>query len=238
MISSVNRLYRKLFCRGGYGIHSPFVYDLITSVIEEKKRYYCYEQYNLVRLQLMQDKRKVTVRNRTMSIKKAIETCCFTEAENRLLFRLANRFQPETILLVGSNFGLTPLHLTAYSKDSTCVVVEPEPSIAAIANDYLEKYALASIVLRNSLIDIPERLDFVVWSYPIDSIPLEPFLSYMNVNSVMVVYGINDSQNNKERWRQICIHPQVTVTIDFLRIGIVFFNPRYHQKTYKSIVLN
>jgi len=238
MIASINKLYRQLFCRGGYGIHSPFVFDLITEVIEEQKPYYCYEPLHAVRLQLLQNPHKVNVHNRTLSIKKAIKTYSFTEGEDRLLFRLANRFQPKKILIFGSNFGLTPLYLTAYSKDSVCIIIEPEPSISAIADEYLKKYATASVVLHNNCKEIPAHLDFIVWDNSFTMSKFESFLSHISDNSVMVIAGINASSENRKVWKAVCVHPKVTVTIDFYRFGVVFFNPKYHQKTYQSVVVD
>ena len=293
MKALLNRLYRLLFCRGGYGIHSPFVFDLITNVIEERRLYYCYEQLHTVRLQLLQDKRKITVRyrtisenkptadletstpatvrNQTMTIKKAIETYCYTETEDRLLFRLANYFQPKTILVIGSEFGLTPLYLTAFTKETTCIVIEPESSIATIAQEYLKKYALANIVfpvLEDKHIGSPERFDFIIWSHSFTPFPInkptgnssihqpdfksasipsfdealslvnfDRFLPYINDESVMIISGIHASSNRRKVWNAICVHPKVTVTIDLYHFGIVFFNPKLHQKTYKSVGL-
>ena len=257
MIALLNRLYRTIFFRGGYGVHSPFVFDLIRTVIEERKHYYCYEQLHSVRLQLLNRSGKVTYYHRACTIDKILRKYCFTEREYRLLFRLANRFHPKTIYVAGSDFGLTPLYLTAYAKDSVCVVIEPELSIAAIANEYLTKYALASVDLRNNITDIPDQLDFVVWGNSFTSFPsdkrtcksssqnslcenfssdnFERFLSHINDESVMVISGIHASPENHETWKSICSHSKVTVTIDLYRLGIVFFNSKLHRKTYKSV---
>ena len=252
-----NRLYRLLFCRGGHGVHSPFVFDLITTVIEEQRHYYCYKQIHSVRLQLLQDQQKVMLRNRLMSIKKAIATDCFTESEDRLLFRLSNRFRPKTIYVEGSRFGLTPLYLTSYAKDSACIVIEPEPTIAVVAREQLKKYAWASVEIYSEAIALPPQLDFIVWGASFHTnksgasallsdekrnekaltmANFERFLSSIGEHSIMVITGINASIANKKVWNALCTHSKVTVTFDFYRFGIVFFNPRYHQKTYKTIV--
>ena len=235
MIDLINRLYRKIFCRGGYGVHSPFVFDLITTVIEEKQLYYCYERLHPVRLQILQHHREVTIHDDTLSVKKALKKYCFTELEDRLLFRLANRFQPETMLVVGSDFGLTPLYLTAYSSRSACIVVEPQPSIAAIAQLYLKEHASASIDMRNSFADMPEVLDFVVWGgydEPFSQQTFERLLPHVHENSVLVIAGINASSNSQKTWKTLCTHPKVTVSIDLYRLGILFFNPKLHQSAY------
>ena len=239
MIALIHKLYRMLFCRGGHGVHSPFVFDLITTVIEEQHPYYCYDRLYPVRLQLMQCP--------NYKMKRILDNYCFTEDENRLLFRLANRFKPETIFVIGSAFGLTPLYVTAFSKDTSCVVVEPDTSIAAIADEYLKKFALASVVVRDSLTDVPERLDFIVWDVSFISFyrenhifsmqGFERFLDYVHDDSVMVISGINSSRENRKVWKGICAHPGVTVTVDFYRFGVVFFNSKLYRKTYKNVVL-
>ena len=249
--AAIKRLYRKFFCCGGYGVHSPFVFDLITNVIEEQKPYYCYERLHSVRLQLLQLPDEVTCRRRKLTVKKAFAKYCFTATEDRLLFRLANCFRPKTIYAAGSDFGLTPLYLTAYSKDSECIVYEPEPHIAAIAHEFVKKYASASVVLCENPPKIPEKLDFMVWGHSFTFFSdrnkntgetftmqtFEQFLPHIHDESVMVIAGIHTSTENRKTWKSICIHPKVTVTIDLCRLGIVFFNPKFHRKTYQSVVL-
>ena len=212
MIAAINRLYRSVFCRGGHGVHSPFVFDLITTVIEERSSYYCYDSLSTVRKQLQQNMHKF----------------CFTEREDRLLFRLANRFKPRTIYMMGSDLGLAPLYLTAYSKHARCVVVEPD---------------------KLDIID--NNIDLIVWGRSFSGASggrgnvhevfneetFEKFLPYINDESVMVISGINASRKSTETWKRICASPRVTVTLDLYTLGIVFFNPKLHRKMYKSLVL-
>lgn len=237
MITFLDRLYRAMFCRGGYGVHSPFVFDLLTTVIEERKLYYCYDRIYPVRLQILQRADEVTFDNRTHKMNKVLKKYGFTEPEHRLLFRLANRFQPKTVLTLGSDFGLTPLYVTDFSKHSDCIVIEPEPSIASVARAYIHQYAAASVVLRSDLVEIPDGLDFVVWgAYPFDMQSFERFVPHFHEASVMVIAGINASSHKKSSWKAVCAHREVTVTIDLGRLGIVFFNPKLHRRTYKSLV--
>ena len=62
-------------------------------------------------------------------------------------------------------------------------------------------------------------------------------VQYMSDDSLMVVSDINASRESKASWKKICDHPRVTVTLDLYSLGIVFFNPKLHRKTYKSFVL-
>ena len=241
MITFLERIYRTTFCRGGYGVHSPFVFDLITNVIEERKCYYCYERLRTIRLQLQQRKDEIMYDHRKCTIKNMLGKYGFTESEHRLLFRLANRFQPKTMYVVGSDFGLTPLYLIAHSTNSSCIVIEPDSATAAVAKEYLNKYTTSLVKVLPNLYEIPDKTDFIVWgAFPFENIlslqNFERFLAHINEKSVMVIAGINISSNNLKVWKAICSHPQVTVTLDLHRLGIVFFNPKFHRITHKTSI--
>jgi predicted O-methyltransferase YrrM len=236
------RLHRLLFCRGGYGIHSPFAFDLITTVIEEKRAYYCYEALDRIRLQLQRENRKIRCGNKELSMKKAMRTCCFSVEGYRLLFRLANRFHPEKVLVIGSGMGLTPLYVSACSKKTDCVVFEPDPPVAVVARNVVRKYARSSIKIYDRIFDgfdapEPEPFDFIVWGKGVD-FPFHAFenmLRYVTGRSVMVVCGINRSAADRQVWSRVCTHPEVSVTFDLYSLGIIFFNSKLHRKTYKGI---
>ncbi|MDR2472178.1 MAG: hypothetical protein LBD53_01260 [Tannerella sp.] len=101
-----NRLYRLLFCRGGFGVHSPFVFDLITNVIEETTPFYCYDLLRAKRSQLKHDGRKLLLK----------------EHDCRLLMRLANRFHASRILAYADHSGEVSLYTTAHSSTAQCDV--------------------------------------------------------------------------------------------------------------------
>lgn len=73
--------------RCGYGVHSPFAFDLITNVIYEKTPYYAYRTLAEEEKRLPAVRRR---RGRSESLK-----------VKRLLFRLVNRTQPSAIIDAG-----------------------------------------------------------------------------------------------------------------------------------------
>ena len=237
MKDAINRLYRTIFCRGGHGVHSPFVFDLITTVIEEKCLYYCYARLKHVRELLCRNRDKVEYHNRRYAVNDFLNSFCFSERDDKLLFRLANRFQPQTIYITGSDLGLAPLYLTSWSESAVCTVFEPEPSLAAIAEEIIKKHSPASIdinVIYNPEIAEGSVFDFIVVGKTFSIDDFDRFLSHINDNSVMVISEINSSAKNRNKWKMVCVSPKVTVTIDMYSLGIVFFNPKLHRKTYKN----
>lgn len=238
MGSILGRLYRILFCRGGYGVHSPFAYDLITTVIEEKRAYYCYETLDTIRLQLQQENRKIRCGEKELTLKKAIRTYCFSVNDYRILFRLANRFHPEKVLIIGSGLGLTPLYVLAHSYKADCIVVERERSIAEVACDVMRKYARSSIKIFDEFdMSEPDHADFIIWGKSVDFSfnSFENMLPYVTDKSILIIYGINNSFTDKQVWDKVRTHPKVTATFDLYSFGLIFFNSKLYQKTYKTI---
>ena len=238
MIVSINKLFRNFFCRGGHGVHSPFVFDLLTTVIEEKNDYYCYENLSLVRAQLRQDSSKIKYKGREYAVKDYLKKLCFSESEDKLLFRLANRFKPRVICMTGSDLGLAPLYLAAYSKSASCIAIEPEADIAAVARKFTDKYSTSVDIQSSGKLDIQNNysIDLFVFGKS-SSTAFNEVIRYMSDESIVVVSGINASRESSIIWKKICAHPKVTVTLDLYNLGIVFFNPKLHRKTYKSFVL-
>ena len=84
--------------RCGYGVHSPFAFDLITNVIYEKTSYYAYRQLAMQRKRMNE--------NNQMMKRDSLEKV------DRLLFRLVNRMQPTTIVEMGPD-SVSSLYLKA-----------------------------------------------------------------------------------------------------------------------------
>ena len=84
--------------RCGYGVHSPFAFNLITHVIYESTAYYKYEELAKAQKQLELEKDR-----RWKYESKKVK---------RLLFRLVNYTQPETIVDAGT-LAASALYLKA-----------------------------------------------------------------------------------------------------------------------------
>ena len=52
-------LYRGIRYRKGFGVHSPFVFNLITKVIEEQCPYYSFGDIELIRKQLLYSEEQI-----------------------------------------------------------------------------------------------------------------------------------------------------------------------------------
>lgn len=98
--------------RCGYGVHSPFAFDLITCVIYEKASYYAYKPLAL-------EQQKYSGGGGSTKV-------------NRLLFRLANWAQPCTMVDIGT-LSASSLYLRAGKRGERYVsasgLSEPLPEV-------------------------------------------------------------------------------------------------------------
>lgn len=231
-----------------HGVHSPFVYDLLLSTIYNKKNFYAYAKIEKMRKALSVSSHSVEcidlgagsrVNNDS---KKTVAQILFSAAKpakyGRLLFRLADHFQPATVLELGTSLGISSAYLAAANSNSKVTTVEGCEEIAAVAKQTFKLLEIKNIEQVQGNFDdvLPEilknihQLDMVFFD---GNHRKEPTLNYFRQclekateNSVFIFDDIYWSEEMKETWQEIKAHPKVTVTLDLFQFGIVFFRTK------------
>ncbi|MDR1407261.1 MAG: hypothetical protein LBJ23_04345 [Tannerella sp.] len=241
-------IYRRLFCCGGFGIHSPFVFDMITNVVGERCAYYFYGEMASARLQLSQNTTCITCGGRRTTVCRALRRYGISPKEGRLLFRIANRFKPRAILTVGSSQGMLPLCLTGSASSVQCITLEAERDFAEMATKLVGQKTQASVEIRHGEYEaqiIPAleklgRVDCLCFGKEVDVQTQERIFArcvpFLYEQSICIVTDIHASSARKRRWKAFCLHPKVTVSLDLYTTGILFFHPRLNRRSYKSLV--
>ncbi|MDR2121110.1 MAG: hypothetical protein LBP64_09615 [Tannerella sp.] len=241
-------LYRSLFCRKGFGVHSPFAFDLITNVIEERCAYYFYEEIDSAWRHLSQNRAPIVCGDRRTTVRKAFRQNGISPKEGRLLFRLANRRRPRYILTVGTSMGLIPFCLTGYASAAHCLALEAERDLAATAAQLAGLHTRRSIEVRFGeyekqlapALEKPGRIDCLYLGKEVDARMQERIFAQcaplFGEQSVCIVGGIRASRPRKCGWQALCRHPSVSVSVDLYSLGILFFHPQLSRRTYKSLI--
>ncbi|GAA4374954.1 class I SAM-dependent methyltransferase [Hymenobacter koreensis] len=162
----------------------------------------------------------------------------------QLLFRLVNRFQPTTILELGTSLGLTTAYLAAASSKARVFTLEGCPQTAAIARETLQHMQLSNVHLTEGNFDetlpqvlqeLPGKLDFAFFDgnhrYEPTVRYFEQCLPYRTDDSLFIFDDIHWSGEMEQAWATIKAHPEVRLTIDLFFIGLVFFRksqPKQH----------
>ncbi len=236
--------------RKGFGIHSPFVFKLVTDVIEEQTPYYKYSLIEKVRQLYLKTDKEVTVENfgTGKSGRKKISTIVKHSAKSKayaqILFRLVNFYKSENILELGTSFGLTTMYLAAPNSKAKVVSIEGSKEIAEYAKLSFKRAGFENIRVETGNIDacLPqvlagfERLDFVFFdANHRKSATLNYFsrcLPKSHAKSVFVIDDIYWSKEMTQAWEEIKKCPKVRVTIDLFFYGIVLFDPDLQEEDY------
>lgn len=244
-------LYRSIRYRKGFGVHSPFVYNLITKVIEERCGYYSFYDIELLRKQLLFREERLTYpdrqkrgRMKSRTIGEIVKREAIKPRHGALLFRLVNYFKSVRILQLGPTMGLSTLYLTSYASHLQCVALENVSEFATIARQVFDKAARNPIDLRvgdyqtllpEALRDM-KQVDCVFFNtlYELyDNFRLfEACLDYVHNDTFFVFEGIRANSQMRKFWQDVCASPDVTVTLDLYSLGIVFFNKKLHKRDY------
>ncbi len=236
----------------GHGIHSPFVYELVREVLQDRRSYDAYRQIEQVKKSLLRDHRILQVHDPGAgsipegSIEKKVSAIAGRSVSSkkfgRLLFRLANYYHARTIIEMGSSLGISAAYLASADSSARVITLEGSPPIAGIAKETFHQLGLKNIDMVCGNFD--ETLDrVIVENPPADLVfldgnhrkkPLlayfEKFLDKMTPSSGIIIHDIHWSREMEEAWGIIRDHPRVKMSIDIFSAGLVFFREEFQVK--------
>lgn len=108
----------------GFGIHSPFAFDFVTSTLHERYRYYAYADLADIR---SQSRRLITDSGRRADRR------LISEKGMCRLFRIVCRFNPAELLEIGSDYGPATAAMLLPRSDSRLISV-PDLESADLIN--------------------------------------------------------------------------------------------------------
>ena len=128
-----------------HGVHSPFVFDLVTKCFYDKSKYPEYEVLDDYRFNLLEERQIIEVFNfggGTRSLKSnkrkisdIAKNTDINRSKTKLLFRIVRYFQPSEILEIGTSLGLATHALSLASEfDTKIISVEECPEILKYTN--------------------------------------------------------------------------------------------------------
>jgi predicted O-methyltransferase YrrM len=242
----------------GHGIHSPFVFEFVKNVLNDKRNFPEYAEMENLRNQLLKDKSTVTVsdfgagsvvdKKNERSISDIARISASPANKGQLLFRIVNHYQPKTIVELGTSLGLSAGYLASGNKNADLVTMEGSPAIADIAEDNFKKIGLKNIKVIRGNFD--ETLVSVItncragidFAYIDGNHRKDPTLRYFNMlisamtdSFVIILDDIHWSREMEEAWITIKNDSRVLLTIDLFFIGLVFFRKDFKIKQHFDI---
>lgn len=254
MIRQIFKYLNHLFTArhtGGFGVHSPYVFNYIQYILKEKHPFYIFENIEKLRSELKKNHQSISVRDfGTGSSKpRKISDIAHRSLKQRkfgqLLFRTVQYFNAKHIVELGTSLGITTAYLSSASSDSQCTTFEGCPETANIAKTGFSQLNINNITtivgniddtLQPAINEMP-TIDFAFFDANHQSEPLlryfELCLAKRNSKTIFVIDDIYWSRDMEYAWCTIKKHPEVMSTIDLFHLGVIFFNKDLYKKHYK-----
>lgn len=236
-----------------HGVHSPFVYSLITKCFYDKKNYAEYEILKKYRKSLLENKNFIEVtdfgagsrvfKSNKRQISKIAKTAGISSKRAKLLFRVVNYFQPTTILEIGTSLGLATSALSLGNKKSKIITLEGCSNTIEIAKSQLENSKFQNIefinskfedYLKNQPTTNNQQLIYFDGNHSKKATLdyFEQLLPTITNETVWIFDDIHWSKDMEEAWETIKKHPKVKVTIDTFQWGFVFFRAEQEKEHF------
>lgn len=241
----------------GHGVHSPFVFEFIKFVINDKKNYPCYSSIEQLRKSLLKNEDTIQVedfgagstviKSNERIIAKMAASSLKSPKFAQLLFRIVQYYRPVNVLELGTSFGITTSYLASAHANTNVYSIEGSTAIASIAQSNFDKLHLANIALSTGdfaiqLPDILKKLNKVGLVFIDGNHRKAPTLDYFyqllkvsTAETILIFDDIHWSAEMESAWKIIQNDERVTLTIDLFFIGIVFLRTDFKVKQHFSI---
>lgn len=235
-----------------HGVHSPFVYGLVTKCFNDKTRYSAYKVLKSHRKALKANTSLIKMtdygqgsrifRKPNRKISAVYRNAGIKKDRQKLLFRIANYLKCENILEFGTSLGLGTMALSLSNEFAYVHTVEACANTAKTAQEYFSKFGVSNIELHqetfseflNANPSGAYDLIFVDGDHNGDRTIsyFNSLLNHVHNGSVIIFDDIYWSKGMTEAWQEIIANEKVTVSIDTFQWGIVFFRKEQRKEHF------
>jgi predicted O-methyltransferase YrrM len=244
-----------------HGVHSPFIYDLITNCFYDDTKYYEYDRIFDYRRSLKEDNTTINVtdfgagsrvfKSNERPVSRIAKVAGISNKRAKLLFRVVQYFQPTIFLELGTSLGIATYSAAIASSKTKIISIEgcKETSFYTSKKflNYFSLNQLEKIHFINSEFEpYLEKINRSLFSktnwnliYFDGNHSKKATLEYFELllptvtnETVWIFDDIHWSTDMEEAWEIIKNHLQVTVTIDTFQWGIVFFRKEQEKEHF------
>ncbi|MCU0408197.1 MAG: class I SAM-dependent methyltransferase [Bacteroidales bacterium] len=237
----------------GHGIHSPFVFRLVSSVFRNKTAASIVCKVENARKRMLNDRRWIEVtdlgsgsggrkygRRRISDIAR---TSPVTARYGRLLSAMAAEFGNGYIVEMGTSAGISTMYMALCEKPCSILTIEGSEEIARVAAENFSNAGIANISIAAGSFEeyLPAALAKAVPGLVFidgDHRP-ERLLAYFDLiakeagnETVVIIDDIHMNAEMGRAWKEIGMREDVTVTVDIFRMGLVFFRKEVTKGNY------
>lgn len=226
-----------------HSLHSPFVFEFYNKVFKDKSSIPVSRLIESERIRLISSHQTIerldfgagTKKNTSLKISSLAKTSLKSKKWTQFLYKVVKFYNYETIIELGTSFGITTAYLAKAKPDAEIYTFEGCPETLKIANEIFQNLEIHNVnsvegnldlTLGETLLKI-KKIDLAFFDANHREEPtlryFEACLQLKTEQSCFIFDDIYWSDEMKNAWKTIINHPEVTVSIDLFYVGLVFF---------------
>lgn len=241
-----------------HGVHSPFVYDLVTQCFYDRQKHSAYKKLKNYRESLLKNTHSISVtdfgagskvfKSNQRQVNAIAKNVGISPKRAALLYRITHYFKPTTMLEIGTSLGLATSALHLGNPEATLMTLEGCPNTLAVAKEHFQQngFALENISFINTEFAASLQNPTITTQkfgliYFDGNHSKQATLNYFNLllptitnDTVWIFDDIYWNQGMAEAWQEIKRDKNVTISIDTYQWGLVFFR-KEQQKEHFTI---
>lgn len=241
-----------------YDVHSPFVSSFLEQTLDDRRRFYIFDDITSIREKLALNDDPVDVvdhgagsqlGNRPQTtVRRIAHYSAITPMAGQLLFRIVRFLHPDRMLELGTSLGISALYQMAAHREAEMVTIEGNPAVAALAQKNIKEAGTSNVEVKAStfsealprLIKQEQKFDFFHFDgdhrYQPTRDYFEQCLALAHDNSAICIGDIYWSAEMAKVWKELRAHPKVRLSIDLFHFGLLFFRPEQVEKEDYTLI--
>ena len=236
-----------------HGIHSPFVYDLITKCFYLKDKFSEYELINAYRNNLLNKNEEIKIedfgagstvfKSNQRKISDLAKIAGASKSESELLFRISKYFNPNNVLELGTSLAISSYTFNLALSKAKITTVEGSKSIFDWNSKNAINYGFGNTEFIHSIFDNylenqskDNVFDFIYvdgnHTYEATKKYFEILKKHTHKDSLIIFDDIHWSEGMDKAWNEIIADKEVTLSIDTFHFGMIFFRTEQYNKEH------
>ena len=232
-----------------HGVHSPFVYQLVTQCFYDKEKFTAYNALDNYRKSLLKNNTLLEIedfgsgsrvfKSQFRTVASIAKTAGSSVKKTQLLYRLSRYLNCKNLLELGTALGQGTQALCLGAQKGQVTSIEGSKALCNTTKNNLS--GCNNLTLINGIFkkELPKlnnhKWDFIFIDGHHDKLAtiayFEALLHNIHNDSLIIFDDIYWSKGMTEAWEYIYNHDQVTVSIDTYYFGLVWFRkeqPKQH----------
>ncbi len=181
------------------------------------------------------------------TVKRIASTSLKPKKYAQLLYRIVQKYQPNTIVELGTSLGITTSYLASAAPLSHVFTFEGSSAIAEQSNSVFQQLQIHNISLIKgpfqetlpSKLEEINQIDFAFLDghhqYEATVRYFECLLPKIPESGIVILDDIHWSKGMEQAWEEIRRNPRVKISIDLFFVGILFFRSEQFEQEHFTL---